>query len=534
MKKFTQIAGLAGVIVLVLGAVVGLTQRHLSTVVLAHIIGGSALLLLGALANIPEIKEALMKRSTRMGPQVLVQAVLVIVILAFINWIALRHDLSRDMTRERLFTFSRATNDVVSNLPGDVAVIAFFPGGGPGDARQRLLLYQSDFPRVKLRFVDPDKHEEIARAEAVPPEVGVLFKYGKNRIWINKFAEQDITNAFIKVTRGKKPKVLFTSGHMEPGLESKDQNGLAGLTEMLKQQGYEPQQVDLQTLDKIPDDVSMIAIVGAVTAFSEQEIKVLDYFMGQGGNAIIFLDPVVEEAGLTGLERFILPYGIEADFNMIFDPKNHMARDRLGISLVIHDLLPHPITEGLTEPRVVFSLARSLKKSENLPESLFVDPLVRTSGDSYEKNINPLAVSRAPSQEEGARLLKEVMESPPEAHDRKGPFFLGYAVKKEYDVARWKERVGLDRSREMRLVVLGTSSVCRNTELGIPYNYELVMNAFNWLAGESDLKYIRSPERPGTRIYLDKKQKDRILYLSVLIVPEFFMIVGLAVWWRKR
>ncbi|HUT53467.1 MAG TPA: GldG family protein [bacterium] len=534
MKKFSQIAGLAGVVLLILGGVVALVQQRVSALVMGHLALGAALLALGALSNLPEIKEALMKRSARMGPQVFIQTLLILVILVFVNWIALRHDVTRDMTRAGLFTFGPVTEDVVSHLPGDVEVLAFFPGGGPGEARQRLLLYASSFPRVKLRFIDPDKHEEIARAEAVPPEVGALLKYGPNRVWINKFEEEDITNGFIKVIRETKPKVWFTTGHMEPGLDSTDINGLSYLDQMLKQQGYEPRQVDLQTVDNIPADVSMVAIIGPVTAFNDDEIKKLDYYMAQGGNAIILLDPVLEEATMTGIEKFIEPYGIHADYDVVFDPKNHLSRDQLGLYIVVSQFPSHPISEGLSEPRAVFYLARPLGPNNFVAPNLQLNQLARTSSDSYAKPISPSMLGNAPTKEEGQRRLREFMESPPGPDSVKGGFALAYAITKEYQAERWKEKAGADRSRQMRLVVMGASSVCRNLYISMPYNYELCMNAFNWLAGESDLKYIRSPRRGGSRIFLEQSQKDKILYATVMILPEAFMIIGLAVWWRRR
>jgi hypothetical protein len=438
------------------------------------------------------------------------------------------------MTRPGLFTFSAVTKDVMSHLPGDVEVLAFFPGGGPGEARQRLLLYASSFPRVKLRFIDPDKHEEIARAENAPPEVGALFKYGKNRVWINKFEEEDITNGFIKAIRETKPKVWFTTGHMEPTLDGNDANGLSYLDQMLKQQGYDPAQVDLQTVDKIPPDVSMVAIIGPVTAFTKTEINTLDYYMAQGGNAIVLLDPVVEEATMTGLEKFIEPYGIHADFDVVFDPVNHLARDSLGLYIVVSQFPSHPITEGLSQPRAVFYLARSLAANEFVAPNLHLAPLAKTSGDSYAKPLDPSRFSSAATREEGQRQIESFMEAPPGKDSAKGPFMLAYAITKEYQVERWKEKVGADRSRQMRLVVMGASSICRNLYISMPCNYELCMNAFNWLAGEADLKFIRSPRRGGTRIFLDEAQRDKILYATILILPEAFMIIGLAVWWRRR
>jgi ABC-type uncharacterized transport system involved in gliding motility auxiliary subunit len=534
MKKLSQIAGLAGVVVLILGGVVAAVQQRVSTVVMAHLVLGAALVVLGALSNLPQIKEALMKRSARMGPQVLIQAILIIVILVFVNWIMIRNDVAKDMTRPGLFTFSSVTKDVMSHLPGEVELLAFFPGGGPGEARQRLLLYASSFSRVKLRFIDPDKHEEIARAENVPPEVGALFKYGQNRVWINKFEEEDITNGFIKAIRETRPKVWFTTGHLEPTLDANDANGLSYLDQMIKQQGYDPKQVDLQTVDKIPADVSMVAIIGPATPFSETEIKTLDYYMDQGGNAIILLDPVVEQATMTGLEKFIEPYGIHADFDVVFDPVSHLARDSLGLYIVVGQFPSHPITDSLSEPRAVFYLARSLAPNEFVAPNLRLEPLARTSANSYAKPLDPAMLSDAATKEEGQARLQQFMQAPPAANGPKGPFALAYAITKNYQVERWKEKVGADRSRQMRLVVMGASSICRNLYISMPCNYELCMNAFNWLAGESDLKFIRSPRRGGTRIFLDQSQKDKILYATIMILPEAFMIIGLAVWWRRR
>lgn len=534
MKKFLQIAGLAGLAIVVLGVAVGLVQQRLGLVAILHLSVGAGLAITGALANAPEIKEALTKRSLRMGPQVLLQAILLFFILLFINVIVFRHGFIKDMTNRNLFTFSKATWEAMGHLPGDVEVIGFFPAGGPSEGRQRLGLYAARFDQVKLRFVDPDKNEDLARSEGAPLQPGVLFKYGEKKVWINKYEERDITNAFIKATRTTTPKVWFTTGHREPRLDSKDTNGLTALKQMLLAQGYNPETVDLSTLDKIPEDVSMVAVVGPSLRFSDHEIYVLDNYVGQGGNAIIFLDPAWENSTVTGLENFCLPFGVRVNRNLVFDPKHHMARDRPGIWIVVTDLHPHPITDGLSEPRAVFYLARSLEQTGMELESVEVNKLVMTSADSYEKLINPDVIGGFSTEARRSNYIKRIMESGPGPEDEQGPHILAFAIKKSFKPLKWKVDAGVDRARQMRIVIMGTSSVCRNMGIYTPYNYELVINAFNWLAGEKDLKFIKSPRRSGARIYLDDEQKDRILYVSVMILPETFMIIGLAVWWRRR
>ncbi len=534
MKKFTQIAGIAGVVVLVLGSVVGLVQQRLGLVVIVHLSLGGALVLMGLVANAREIKEALARRAARVGPQVALQGLIIVVILFLVNVLVYRHDYVKDMTRRSLFTFSRATKDVAANLPGEIQVIAFLPGGKPAEARQRLILYDRQFDKVDVRLVDPDKNEEVARAEGIPPRPGVLFKYRQEKVWITKYQEMDITNALIKVTREKKPKVMFTTGHAEPGLDSDSENGLSYLKKFLEQQGYVAQTADLSKMEEIPDEFSMVAIVGPAMAFSRHEVEVLDYFIASGGNAIIFMDPVWESGTVTGLENFVQPYGLEAGWNLVFDPENHLAGDNLGLWIVTSKFFDHPITQGMTQKRAVFYMPRSLEQKEHPPPDTNLYPLVQTSDAAYAKSLAPMKMQSLPSEEERSRYISSIMSGKQGQDSQQGPFVLAYALERRHRVPRWKRERGLDQPSHMRLVVMGTSVTCRNVSINMPYNYELVMNSFNWLAGEEDLKVIRPPQRTGIRLYLDQAEKDWVLYVSVMILPEALMIIGLAVWWRRR
>lgn len=534
MKKLTQIMGLAGLVILCLGAMVGLIQQKMSVFVSVQLVAGLGLSVLGLLSNIGEIRQWLSRRSVRMGPQVLLQGILLLVIIFFLNVLVQKFDLVKDFTRRHLFTLSPATDEVMANLPGTVKVIAFFPGGGPTEGRQRLQLYASQYSKMDLRFIDPDKNEDVARAEEVPPQPGVLFKYQEKKVWITKYEESDLTNAFIKVTRTSSPRVWFTIGHGEPDLDSDGPNGLAFLRQMLEKQGYTPERIDLNTVNKIPDNVSMVALVGLGSSMTRQEVSVLDYYLGQGGNAIIFLDPVWEQGAITGLEAFLEPYGIRPGWNLVFDPKNHLAGDQVGLSLVINDFSDHPITEGLTQPRAVFYMSRTLEQATGVRENITLYPLAKSSEDSYERLVDPRVLTTFTDEEERKKFIASIMEGRPGPSERRGPFTLAFAVTKDFELPAWKSDTGKTEKWQMRLVMLGTSTLCRNGSIFTPYNHELVMNAFNWLAGEDDLKVIRSPRRSGTRMYLDENQKNRVLYLSVMILPEIVMIIGLAAWWRRR
>ena len=390
MKKLTQIGGLAGIVALSLGIAVEIIQQRFSTLVIFHLLAGGILILISFIYNSKEIKEILTKRSAKLGPQTIIQALLFLAILVFTNILIFEHDFIKDFTNRHLYTLSKMSNETIQHLPGTVDVIAFFPGGGQSNYRQRLQIYNAKTKMFNLRFVDPDKNEELARTEAIPMEAGVLFKYKGKKVWINKLEEADITNALIKVTRNIEPRVWFVSGHGEPEIDSQTQNGIARLKILLEQQGYKPEKADLTIIQEIPEDISMVALVGPAISPSAHEIKVLDYYLANGGNLILFLDPVFDQRLITGFEYFLKPYGINTKWNIIFDPVNHLANDELGVKIIVNDFSNlHPITEGVTQAKAMFYLTRSFEKEPDPTQTIMVSSIINTSKDSYEKVILP-------------------------------------------------------------------------------------------------------------------------------------------------
>lgn len=535
MKKLFQIAGLAGVLILSLGGVVWLVQQRMSSLATAHIILGAALLLIGIAANIAPILEFLKKRAARMGPQAFVQGVILLAILVLVNIVVMNNNWIKDFTRLRLYELRRATLEVCENLPADVEMLAFFPGGSAREARQRLLLYDGTFDRVRTRFIDPDKNEDIARAENVPPYAGVLVKSGDNRVYITNYEESDITNAIIKVSRSITPKALFTTGHGEAVLDSDGPNGMGALQGMLEDQGFETEQVDLATIDRIPEDVDVVAVIGPNQYFKDRDVEMLDYFMQRGGNALFMLDPVWELAAISGLEdRLIRNYGVTFYWNTLFEPEKKMAGDKLGVWMVIEDFKPHEITDGLSGKRGVFYLARGLDENAAGLRNSTATKLATSSAESYEKVPDIRSTAEMSTAEEYEAYVKEFLEREKNENEAVGAFALCYAVEKRHKNPMWERGENKGRRLKTRMVVYGTSTPARNITASMPYNYELMMNTFNWLSGEENLTFMKAPERTGSRIDLEQSQKDIILYVSVMILPEVFMIMGLAVWWRRR
>ena len=68
----------------------------------------------------------------------------------------------------------------------------------------------------------------------------------------------------------------------------------------------------------------------------------------------------------------------------------------------------------------------------------------------------------------------------------------------------------------------------------MPGNLPLFMNTINWLAQQENLIAIGPRDPQDRRITLTAGQQQRILYLTVFIVPGLVLLAGIQTWWRRR
>ena len=65
------------------------------------------------------------------------------------------------------------------------------------------------------------------------------------------------------------------------------------------------------------------------------------------------------------------------------------------------------------------------------------------------------------------------------------------------------------------------------------FNRELFLNTFGWLGGQEELLSIRPRTVRMSRVLFSEEQATSIFFLSVLVLPEILLVLGLAVWWRR-
>ena len=66
------------------------------------------------------------------------------------------------------------------------------------------------------------------------------------------------------------------------------------------------------------------------------------------------------------------------------------------------------------------------------------------------------------------------------------------------------------------------------------FNADLTLNVIEWLAGMEEYLAIGSRAATARSLFLRYKQKRLLFNVTIVFIPEFFLLLGLMVWWIRR
>jgi ABC-type uncharacterized transport system involved in gliding motility auxiliary subunit len=211
--------------------------------------------------------------------------------------------------------------------------------------------------------------------------------------------------------------------------------------------------------------------------------------------------------------NLVKDWGVVAGDNVVVDQVVRLfAGPALGLDPLVKTYNPHAITAGFTN-QTVFPMVRTVDPANPIPNGLTVTPLALTSDTSWAETD-----------------LKGIFEKQTAAftpQDRKGPVPVADAVSAQLAV--------FDHGKgEARLVVFGDTDFANNQNLGNFFNRDFIMNSVDWLAGEANSITIRPRSLRASRFDLTTAEFDIVFVMSVLLLPEMLLIIGIVVWWERR
>jgi ABC-type uncharacterized transport system involved in gliding motility auxiliary subunit len=473
-------------------------------------------------ANVLKSKQA--KYGAYAGAYILV----IIAVLAAVNFLANRYSRSYDSTSNKQFTLSDQTLKVASGLKNDVKVTYFDEQTRFPQARDLLDRYAALSPKLKVEYIDPVKKPQVAKALGYRRDLSILVSSNGRNEEAKSLTEEEVTGALIRSQKSGERNVCFVNAAGEKSIDDEAAGGFSLMKQLLQRDNYKTRTVNLRS--GAPDASKPVAIgqapaMGAVEVPSDCVATVvgspqLDYpqpvvdalkkYVEGGGHALFMLDTPLklgresaagENTALLGL---LSSWGVTANKDLVLDLSG--IGNMFGAGPEIPIILQYessPITRPLARVPTAFPLTRSLDVKS--PGKGTADKLIQTTEDSIAVDkIGP-----------GGQIDPK--------QGKKGPLV----------IAATGTTGG---SPSGRFVVTGTSGWAENRAMGSRSlgNRDLFMNMINWLTADEDLISIRPKTTEDRPLQMTAQKVNLAFWLSIVIFPLGIVGLGLATWWKRR
>ncbi len=522
MRRSASLFGLLSVVFLAFGLMATALLGVGDPIGLLNLVAGLALLIAYLAFGFEEFRGLLGQRSTRYGAGALVYSLLFVALVAGGNYISSRRHHRWDVTEAGIYTLAPQSKKVVENLKSDLTMTAFVEGGQDPQLDSLLGSYAYVAPaRVKVRLVDPDKEPALVEQMKITAARSVSLQVGNESFVVTNPTEESITNGIIRVSGTTKKVVYFTDGHGEPDLQNaQDPKGFSNLKLALEQENYEVKTLLLPSVEQLPGDASIVVLAGPERPLTTHEFGLLDGYLKRGGHLLVLLGTRQGDPELT---KMLTEWGVKVGSDIVIDREVRLFEGpRLGVVPITKTYGTHPITQNFRD-YTVYPQTRSVEPDTTGKKGLTVTALVKTSPSSWaETSVDDVFTK-------GTATLDDA--------DRQGPLTIAVAVAAKLADMGITPPIpeGGQAPEEARLVVFGSEMFADNQQLmQSRLNGDLILNAVGWLVGQEELVSIRSRSVRASRAELTGHQAVQVFYLSVLILPQFLITLGIAVWWRRK
>lgn len=516
IKKFSTLFGTLGLLLLAVGSGGYYLRATWSWLEYATLGLGAALALLYLALNAKEIFAALMQRGALQTANAVLLTALVFVLLGFLVFLANKHSKRFDTTAAQQYSLADQTVKVLQGLQEDLSV-TFFYNAQEQEQRYADLLkeYAALTPKFKHELIDLDRKPDLAREQNVTSYNTTVVTYRGVKEKISGTAEGDLTNAIIKITRGEKKKIYFTTHHGEKDIVSSERTGMNAARLIILEKNYDIAKVALLDSNRVPSDCAVLVIAGPETPFLPSEMAMVKKYLKLGGALYLLLD-----LQSPAFSEILAEYGITPGNDLVLDASGVGQLLGAGANMpVIMNYAEHPITRDFGEYMTAYPDARSLTLAKPLPTGIEATAFAQTSPNSWAET------SPAASKNEKVKFDA--------GQDTRGPIALAIAAKRSASSNLGNDQSG-EGARDSRLVVFGDADFATNYLFDFQKNGDLFMNALSWLAEEEDLISIRARDPEDRRISLTGTGSRVLLLFSVVLLPLASFLAAIAIYVKRK
>jgi len=518
-------------------------------------------------------------RRLKYSTNYIVLVLIILGILAVLNFFFLRHFTRIDLTQDKRYTLTSSTREVLTNLDDIINIKLYFSkklppylvnlkrevtdildeykaysGGNFSiksiDPTENPKLQQElrfiGIPQVQLNIVEKDQ------LQLTNVYFGIAIFYADKKEVIpfvndTRNLEYDLTSSILKVTRTETKVVgIFT------GKEHNLSEDYQAAKQLLESQ-YKVEQVELTEGEPISADIDTLIIAGPHELKDVQKYEI-DQFLMRGDKIVFLVDTADIKEGLKassfkpGIDDLLEHYGIKVEQNMILDRSNAPAAFRSGFMTF---RIPYPfwvkvISKGFSpdNPAVsnleslVLPWTSSLKTLEGKIAGLTITELAKSTPYAWERKgfyiLDPQQQFYSPGIKTESYLL---------ALSASGKFKSFYTDKpvptaeKEKDKEKTEiQKETIKESPDTQIIVIGNSRFLTNDVISqFRDNQVFFLNIIDWLTLGEELIGIRSrgaTDRPLKET--TEHIKTLIKYINMFGIPILLIMFGLICFYLRR
>jgi gliding motility-associatede transport system auxiliary component len=509
MRRFTDWAFYLGLVALAAAVLQPFALPQQARFWWPLVLAGAVLILLSTLPRLADARRAVGARTVRYGLNAVLAIVLVFGVIGLVEALSYRHNARLDLTENRRHSLSPQTVQLLRSLKTEVNAVGFFRSDQPGKRVAEDLFKQyaryAGANKFTSKVVDPDREPALARRYGIESYGTVVLETKTRSEKVTDAEEEKLTNGLLKVTREGKRVVYVVQGHGEADLANTERPGFSEAKTAMERSNYEVKPLALARLAKIPDDAAVVIVPGPRTEFFPPEIDALDGYLGKGGKLLLMVNPPFpQRVQDDAVKRLAARYGVDLGDNLVVELSPIGRIFGIGPEVpIVQQYEPHPITRDLNGVTTLFPLTRTVNAAKTLPSGVNVQPLAKTSPDSWG---------------ESSRQEIESGQVKPDPDEPHGPLTIAAVATKD----------------KTRVLVYGTSNVATNQFLNLQGNRDFFLNGVSWLAEEEDQISIRPKDTKQTPVFLSSQQAQAVFWLPVVILPGLAIVGGIVAVARRR
>ena len=333
--------------------------------------------------------------------------------------------------------------------------------------------------------------------------------------------ENYITGAIDAVVSGRDTVIYFVAGHGEKTIE----NDYTTLNTNLQNRNYITEELILSTAGAVPDDAAIVIFAAPKSDISNDERRMIDEYLENGGNVCFWMSPNQEEFRYKNIEAILDEFSLAMDYDIVSETDSSLhisgdpytyrvnvvaSEDELDLTSGVIDMVNAGAIPFMSNSRSFYAKMGAEDTSVATGSLLQTVPSTNELGSETSTAVGePYGGDDAMAEEVSGQVLDLAM----------------------YATSTLKN--------DAKVMVMGNAEFIDDVNVAqdymiVPVN--LMLSVFSWMY-DSDVDMdmgIADKERSYDTMVMNSEQEANRTSVIFMVVPFVVAIAGAGVWLGRR